>query len=196
MTLPLLTAAGVALLAMLGEWLHARRIRRVARLAFGPASQPRAWTKAAPALRVLSVAALAFGLLELYLLAPRAARPQLMPEGGFRHLVIALDVSPSMQLKDAGPTREKTRAQRAAEVLLSVLSRAALDQMRVSVVAFYTTAKPVVVDTYDIEVVKNILSDLPLEMAFQPGKTSLIEGIKESMALTESGSRAAPHCSS
>jgi Ca-activated chloride channel family protein len=33
--------------------------------------------------------------------------------------------------------------------------------------------------------VKNILNDLPLEMAFQPGKTSLIEGVKEAAALAK-----------
>ena len=69
---------------------------------------------------------------------------------------------------------------------MSVLERIALDQLRVSVVAFYTTAKPVVVDTYDIEVVKNVLNDLPLDMAFNVGKTSLIAGVKESVALARS----------
>src|SRR4029450_5781767 len=93
-----------------------------------------------------------WGALQLYLLAPRASRPQLVPEGGYRHLVIALDVSPSMQLKDGGPQRQQTRAKRASEVVLSMLERVALDQMRVSVVAFYTSAKPAVVDTLAIEV--------------------------------------------
>jgi Ca-activated chloride channel family protein len=40
-----------------------------------------------------------------------------------------------------------------------------------------------VVDTFDLEVVKNILNDLPLEMAFEPGKTSLIDGLKEAATL-------------
>lgn len=177
------TALALAVLAALAEWLHARRCRRVARLAFGPGGQPRGWTKIAPLLRVVAVALLGFGLVQLYLLAPRSARPQLVPEGGYRHLVIALDVSPSMQLKDAGAERKETRAKRASQVLLSVLERVALDQLRVSVVAFYTGAKPVVIDTFDLEVVKNVLNDLPLDVAFNPGKTSLLEGIKEAMAL-------------
>jgi Ca-activated chloride channel homolog len=172
-------------LAGAAEWAHARRCQRVARLAFGPAAAPRVWTKIAPALRVISLMLVTWGALQLYLLAPRASRPQLVPEGGFRHLVIALDVSPSMQLKDGGPQRQQTRARRASEVLLSMLERVALDQMRVSVVAFYTGAKPAVVDTFDIEVVKNILNDLPLEYAFNPGKTSLIDGIRESAALAK-----------
>jgi hypothetical protein len=59
-------------------------------------------------------------------------------------------------------------------VILSVLERVALEQLRVSVAAFYTGAKAAVVDTFDLEVVKNILNDLPLEMAFEPGKTLLM----------------------
>ncbi|MEA3211111.1 MAG: Ca-activated chloride channel [Chthoniobacter sp.] len=179
------TALAVAALALGGEWLHARRWRRVARLAFGPSGTARGWTKMAPAVRVVAVTLLAWGLVQLWILAPRASRPKQVPEGGYRHFVIALDVSPSMQLKDAGPARNQTRARRAAEVVLSVLERSALEQMRVSVVAFYTGAKPVVVDTFDLEVVKNILNDLPLEMAFEVGKTSLIDGIKESAALAK-----------
>ena len=50
--------------------------------------------------------------------------------------------------------------------------------MRVSVVAFYSDARPVVIDTFDPEVVANILDDLPLEYAFKPGKTNLYEGVK------------------
>lgn len=174
-------AAGVA--ATCGEWMHARRSARVARLAFGPAGRPRPWTMVAAPIRIVAITLLAWGLTELYLIVPRAARAKFVPEGGYRHLVIALDVSPSMQLKDAGPDRQQTRAHRAAEVVLSVLERVALEQLRVSVVAFYTGAKPAVVDTFDLEVVKNILNDLPLEMAFEPGKTSLIEGLKEAVTI-------------
>ncbi|HZJ14981.1 MAG TPA: vWA domain-containing protein [Chthoniobacteraceae bacterium] len=182
-TLPEYAAVAVAALAIFGEWIHSRRIRRVARLAFGPAGVARLWTRSAPFLRVAAVTLLAWGLSQLYILTPRAKRPQLLPEGGFRHLVIALDVSPSMKLKDSGPQRQQTRASRASDVVLSILSRASIEQVRISVVAFYTGAKPVVVDTFDLEVVKNILNDLPLEMAFNVGQTSLIEGIKESVNL-------------
>jgi Ca-activated chloride channel family protein len=178
-------AAAVALLAIGGEWLHARRCRRVARLAFGPSAQPRLWTRAVPLLRVLSLALLSWGLVQIYLIAPRAVRPTLTPEGGYRHLVIALDVSPSMTLKDGGPQHQQARAKRASEVVFSVLERIALDQLRVSVVSFYTGAKPVVIDTFDLAVVKNILNDLPLEIAYTPGKTSLLDGVRASMDLAK-----------
>jgi Ca-activated chloride channel family protein len=181
--IPEITTFSVALLAALAEWLHARRCRRVSRLAFGPAVGPRKWVAAAPALRVAAMGALAWGLTTLLLVQPAASRPVKIPEGGYRHLVIALDVSPSMQLADAGVGRQQRRAHRASEVLMSVLSRIALDQVRISVVAFYTGAKPVVVDTYDLEVVRNIINDLPLDYAFDIGKTKLFDGVREAANL-------------
>jgi len=128
-------------------------------------------------------------LVTLFFIRPRVASYDKIPDGGYRHLVIAWDVSPSMQLDDggfdSGKQKKRTRAQRGAKVLLSLFERIALDQVRISIVAFFTGAKPVVVDTYDLNVVKNILDDLPLDMAFDPGKTSLIDGIEESVRLAK-----------
>jgi Ca-activated chloride channel family protein len=90
-----------------------------------------------------------------------------------------------MQLKDAGSAAEQTRARRANEVMTSLLERIALDQVRVSIVAFYTSAKPVVIDTYDIEVVRNALNDLPLDIAFDVGKTALLEGVRQAAELAK-----------
>lgn len=177
--LPELSALAVLLLAGLAEWLHARRVARVAVLAFGPEGRPRDWTWLAAPARALALAALTWGLLTLTLLDPKTVKPAQTPQGGWRHLVIVLDVSPSMQLADAGPTGQQSRAKRAAELLMSILNRIALEQCRVSVVAFYNGAKPVVVDTADPEVVRNILSDLPLDQAFNVGKTKILDGIQE-----------------
>jgi len=182
---PILIALGVACWVALVEWFHGRRLIRVGRLAFGPSGVPRSWTAAVPFLRVVAAAAVTWGLAHLTLLTGRVGRPQLMPEGGYRHLVVAIDVSPSMQIKDAGPEHQQTRAQRAAAVLFSLLERIALDQMRISVVAFYNGAYPVVVDTYDLNVVRNILDDLPLDYAFAPGKTKLFAGLQEAAALAK-----------
>jgi len=178
-----ISTLAVLLLASLAEWLHARRCRVVGRLAFGPGGRPRPWTRAVPAARVLAAGALTWGFITLLSVTPRSAVSHLVPEGGYRHLVLALDVSPSMQLQDAGADGRQTRAQRMSEVLTSLLNRVATDQVRVSIVAFYTDAKPVVVDTFDLEVVKNALNDLPLDLAFDVGKTKLMEGVRESAAL-------------
>ena len=183
--IPELIALAALLLTALAEWLHGRRVRRVAALAFGPEGKPREWVWMAPFGRSLAVAALVWGLVTLFLLDPKVLRPKKSPEGGYRHLVIVLDVSPSMQLSDAGPGGLQTRAKRAAEVLMSILSRVALEQCRVSVVAFYSSAKPVVIDTADPEVVRNILDGLPLDQAFNVGKTRILDGIKEACELAK-----------
>ncbi len=162
----------------LAEWMHTRRVGRVAHMAFGPVGRPRSWVLAAPLMRVAAVGALAWGLWTLLLLD---AAPLGMDASGSRalhHVVIALDVSPSMHLKDAGPVGDEGRGDRARKVIRSILGRLDSRQTRVSIVAFYTNAKPVVVDTFDPEVVANVLSDLPLEHAFKAGKTNLYEGVK------------------
>ena len=181
-----LTLAAVLLIG-LAEWLHVRRCRRVARLAFGPTGTPREWTTVAPWLRVAATGALVWGFTTLLAIGPQTVRQvDLAPEGGYRHLVIALDVSPSMRLADAGPEGKQSRAQRASDVVMSLLQRVATDQVRVSIVAFYTGAKAVVVDTFDMEVVKNCLNDLPLDIAFNVGKTELLEGVRQSADLAKS----------
>src|ERR1044072_4519530 len=116
----LLITLAVMLLTALAEWLHARRCRRVARLAFGPGGKSNEWTRMAPALRVFACGALTWGFITLLFVGPRSVRSDLLPEGGYRHLVLALDVSPSMQLKDAGPEGKQRRAERASDVLTSL----------------------------------------------------------------------------
>lgn len=165
--------------------LHARRVRRVDRLAFGPGGSSPGWLRPVPSLRVLAVVLLSWALASLWHLGTHRVKPPVLPHAGWRHLVIALDVSPSMQLRDAGPERSQTRSKRASDLVQSALKRVALDQLRVSLVAFYTAAKPVAVDCQDPEVIRNALDDLPLETAFEPGKTRLLEGIRESSALAK-----------
>jgi Ca-activated chloride channel family protein len=185
MTAFYLTLAAV-LLTALAEWLHVRRCRRVARLAFGPNGVPRSWTRVAPWTRLAAVGALTWGFVTLWQIGPQSVRrEEFVPAGGFRHLVLALDVSPSMQLADAGAEGKQTRAARASEVLTSLLQRIALDQVHVSIIAFYSGAKPVVVDTSDMEVVNNCLNDLPLDIAFNVGQTELLEGVRQATELAK-----------
>lgn len=167
------------MLTVLGaEWLHARRCRRVARLAFGPFGRPQPWTRVASPLRVAASGALAWGLLVLLQLdEAQWARTDAASHssGSPHHVVIGLDVSPSMHIADAGPDGKQARADRARDVLRSMLERLDLRRSQVSIIAFYHKARPVVVDTFDPEVVNNILSDLPLEQAFRPGLTNLYD---------------------
>lgn len=185
----LLAAIGVALVAAIAEWLHARRVRRHGVLLFGAAGRPRAWTALAPAARVIGAAALTWGLLLLVVIDGRAGGSDPTdpdsPEQrrNARHLVIALDVSPSMTVVDAGPDGKLSRRARAADLLQSVLDRLDPRLVRTSVVAFYTSAKPVIVESIDPAVVRNVLTDLPLAQAFKDGQTNMYAGVREAAKL-------------
>ena len=174
-----LAALAVAILALAAETLHAARTRRLARLAFGPGQKPAAWARMAPALRVMALAALCWGLITLLELPPKVHVAETIPDKERRHVLIVLDVSPSMRLKDAGPNADESRMKRASVVMESFLQRVPIELYLLSVVACYNGAKPVVVDTKDLEVVRNIFGDLPMHYAFSAGKTDLFSGIGE-----------------
>lgn len=174
-----LAALGAALLSMIAEMLHAFRVRRIATLAFGPTRRPAWWALAAPLMRVLAVAALAWGMATLMQIQPKVHQAEVVRDGEYKHIVMVLDVSPSMRLQDAGTTKDKSRMVRAREVMESFFQRVAIEQFRVSVVATYTDAKNVVVDTKDLEVVRNILGDLPMHYAFASGKTDIFAGLRQ-----------------
>ncbi|MEC8160581.1 MAG: vWA domain-containing protein, partial [Planctomycetota bacterium] len=100
-------------------------------------------------------------------------------------VILVLDVSPSMRLQDGGPERDQSRMQRASDVMESFFKRVAIQQYKMSVVAVYSSAKPVVVETNDVDVVRNILNDLPMHYAFPVGKTDLFSGLNEAAALSK-----------
>lgn len=174
-----LAAVLALILACAGELLHAARVRAAAGLLFGPSRRPAAWALAAPPLRVVALAAASWGLTTLALMPPAIQKTAEVPEHEVRHLVLVLDVSPSMNLEDGGPTGKLRRKQRAAEVLDSFYGRVAVEKYKTTVVAFYTSAKPVVLDTTDLEVVRNFLVDLPMSQAFKNGPTDLLAGLNE-----------------
>jgi Ca-activated chloride channel family protein len=90
-----------------------------------------------------------------------------------------------MRLVDAGPDKRLSRMQRARDVMESFFKRVPLEAFRVSVVAFYTGAKPVVIDTKDMEVIRNILGDLPMHLAFPAGQTKLFSGLEEAARIAK-----------
>jgi len=183
--LPQLTASALVLLAIAAELQHARRTRRVALLAFGPRGRPAAWAWFAPLLRVGGFGAAAWGLTTLLLLPPKIHDTDEIPESELRHLLLVLDVSPSMRLEDAGGDGKKSRAKRAAELLESFFERVPMEIYRTTVVAVYSEAKPVVIDTRDLEVVRNILTELPMHNAFKSGSTDLFSGLEEAAKIAK-----------
>jgi Ca-activated chloride channel family protein len=174
-----LIALAAAILMTSAELLHARRVRRMAALSFGPGRKPALWTRLAPPLRVAAAAAVAWGLTTLCFLQPKVHKTGIIAENEYRDLLLVLDVSPSMRLQDAGPEGKQSSRQRASDLLKSFFARVPMELYRTSVVAVYNGAKPVVVRTTDPEVIRNILEDLPMQYAFQAGPTDLFTGLEE-----------------
>ena len=180
-----LVAITAAILASFAEAIHLMRCRRIATLAYGPSGRPMPWVAIVPLLRVGSLTALAWGLTTLMLISPKVHQAATVESEDFKHVIMVLDVSPSMRLDDAGPKKDTTRASRARELLDSFFNRVPMEEYRVTVVATYTGAKPVVIDTRDIEVVRNVISDLPMHHAFTSGQTKLFDGLEEAARIAK-----------
>ena len=179
----LLAACTVVIFASAAEMIHYRRCRRLAPLAFGPTGSPAIWARCAPLLRIVALAALSWGLVTLLQLEPKVHTAKEVAGHELKHVMLVLDVSPSMRLQDAGVEMDQSRRQRAFVLMESFFRRIAIQQYRISVIAVYNGAKPVVVDTRDVEVVRNILDDLPMQFAFPAGKTDLFSGLAEAAKL-------------
>lgn len=177
----LIVAGVAAVLVLSAEALQVRRTLKVAPFVFGPDRAPSLWLWIATATRPIGAALLAGSLTALALLPPISHRKD-GAEVAFeklKHVVVVLDVSPSMRLQDAGLKNDQSRMKRAREVMESYFQRVPMSEFRVSVVAVYTDAFPVVEDTKDAGVVRNILNDLPMHFAFVPGETDLFAGIRK-----------------
>jgi Ca-activated chloride channel family protein len=172
------TAIGIAGLAAVGEWLHARRVARLSRLAFGPHGRPRRWTMLAPPLRVLALAGVVWSLFTL-IAFNNLSRERDRRTAVTRHLMILLDVSPSMQLADAGEGDGQRRTVRAAEVLKSVLDRVPGDNVRFSAASFYTEARMLARECQDRELMVHFAADVPFYYTYKPGKTDLLKSLNQ-----------------
>jgi len=178
--LPEMITAIVALVAVIAEVIHWRRINRVSRLAFGPIERPAIWVYASPVLRVVGLSLACWGFLSLLLVVEaRVHNTGEIEDKDYKHLVLVVDVSPSMHLQDAGPEADRTRRQRASDVLESLFNRIPMRQFKITVIAVYTDAKMLLEDSKDYEVVRHIMEKMPMWHAFKPGKTKLMDGITE-----------------
>ncbi|MGK0187116.1 MAG: Ca-activated chloride channel family protein [Verrucomicrobiales bacterium] len=185
MVVELVTIAVVILSAAAELW-HTHRIKRLAPLAFGPKRRPALWVFLAPVLKIAAIGLLAWGLMSLILaVKPKVYQAKAVDEDEIRHIVIVLDVSPSMKLADAGPEMNETRSKRAYDVMESFFKRVSMEQMRLSLIAVYNGAKPVIVDTKDADVVRNFLDGLDMYQAFDTGKTKLFSGLEEAAKIAK-----------
>lgn len=184
--LPELITASIALVAVIAEFVHWRRLKKVARLAFGPQERPAFWVYLTPLFRVVGISLASWGFLSLLLVVEaRVHNTGEIPEEDYKHLVLVVDVSPSMHLEDAGPEGDRTRRQRASDVLESLFNRIPMRQFKVSIIAVYTDAKMILEDSKDHEVVRHIMETMPMWHAYKPGKTKLMDGITEAVKLTK-----------
>lgn len=177
--LPEILAFAMLVLMALAEWRHARRVHSIRFLAFGPRGKPAAWTRSVPFIRAVSMTAVTWGLASLlWTVEARTHNRDSIPEQDIRHLVLIVDVSPSMGLLDAGSAGKLTRRQRASEIVESVFNRISLRQFRITFIAVYSDAKPLLEDSSDHEVVRHMLESMPMWHAFKSGKTNLMSGIE------------------
>ncbi len=178
-------AAAVVVVAVAAELLHFARVLRVAPLAFGPGRARLAVAVASPVLRVLAIAAVAFGTTVLVVLPPKTHKAGEIKESEYRHLVLVLDVSRSMNVEDAGPGGTQKRSNRAADLIQSFFERVQAERYKTTVIAVAAEAKPVVKDTADREVIRNILTELPMRHAFKPGETNIFAGLEEAVKIAK-----------
>jgi Ca-activated chloride channel homolog len=180
-----IVAGVVVLLAIAAEAIHFRRVLRAAPLAFGPRRAGLVFATVAPVLRALGLGCAAWGLTVLATLAPKSHKEGEIKESEYRHLVLVLDVSRSMEAEDAGPGGKQKRAERAADLIQSFFERVQAERYKTTIVAVATEAKPVVLDTTDREVVRNILTELPMRHAFKPGETNIFAGLEEAAKIAK-----------
>ncbi len=166
-------------LGVFAEKMHEKRVDLSVPLAFGPTHSLAAWIRILPALRGFLIAGAVWALMTLIAIDGAKAEARSKEE---RHLVVLLDVSPSMLIEDASPARNQRRALRAAEVLESVLNRAPGDHLKVWLSAFYTTQKPLIQESVDRNLILYMARDVPLHIAFKAGKTNLLDAVNKTAA--------------
>ncbi|MEM6472453.1 MAG: vWA domain-containing protein [Planctomycetota bacterium] len=186
---PLWTAGIGAVICLLvvafAEWLQSRRNRSVAKLAFGSSGKPTAWARCVPAARVCLMSMMTWGFVILLMVPPTVAEVEPAVEAS-KHVLVCLDSSPSMFLKDAGRRDLRSgeyeqRMIRAGKVVQAVLDRLDGENTRITVFGVYTKAIPIVEETYDKSVVQNLFDGLPVYSAFKPGPTQLSSSVSDAI---------------
>ena len=84
-----------------------------------------------------------------------------------------------MWLADAGESGAQLRAERASEVLKSVLDRVPGDNVRFTAANFYTETRLVVTDCEDRELVHHMTCGIPFHVTYKPGRTDLLKSLNQ-----------------
>ena len=95
---PEILALATLVLTIGAEMIHSRRIKSIATLAFGPPALPSSWTRIVPAMRCVALASGIWGLTTLLTIQPKIHKAKAVDPDEIRHIIIVLDVSPSMKI--------------------------------------------------------------------------------------------------
>jgi Ca-activated chloride channel family protein len=168
----------LAVVVLLAWWMHSRRRRRLAEFLGGRRAAERLARSNLYRLQLERVLLLALTTMAL---AAAAADPRWAgrdPEAPPRSVVVAIDVSASMQATDVEPTRLAQAVQVADELIQS------LEDERVGLLLYSGTTYTLAPPTADVATVRHFLSGVTPTIASEhdPG-TLLSAAIRESAAL-------------
>jgi Ca-activated chloride channel homolog len=176
--------AALLLIVVLGMWRHAHRRRALAESLGGRSAAGR--LSAANLYRWRVERGILVGVAAMALAAAAAgpawnvAPPEPPPEPAIRNVIVAIDVSASMQASDVEPNRLAGATAAAADII------SALENDRVGLLLFAGTPYPLAPPTSDHEAVRYLLGGVTptIASAHDPGSLPSV-AIGEAMAMLE-----------
>lgn len=170
------------LLALGAELLHLRRCWRLRNFLFHGCRFP--WTAlgALATTRLLALALVTIALTKLWSEStiPAAMNSNFNVEEMDR-LIIALDASLSMDLRDGGPNRDISRGERAAELIKDLLVQNGSKLPRTTLIVFADKATPLAVDTNDLNVIRHGLNNRGLSQVLFDDEQTTVGAALESI---------------
>lgn len=179
MVVPILIAA--LLLMVIAEVLHARRCVRLRGLLFHASHVPWGRISTLAATRVAGFSLVCLGLAKLSLDSSHPAELNFVFNNEETdRLLILLDCSQSMNLRDAGPEGNKSRGERAADLIRDVLLGEKRELPRTSLVVFADETTPLAIDTSDWKVIRHCLNNRNLStVLFDDELTTISAALEE-----------------
>jgi hypothetical protein len=167
--------AGALLILIAAEAFHIRACVRQRDLLFHGCEIPWFWIGLLSAMRILGFILLLVGTSQLWRESMHPAKANTLPTIDENdRLLILLDASLSMDLRDAGPEGDISRGERAAEIIQELVLGGGRGAPRTTLVVFAETALPLAVDTNDWNVIRHSLNNRNLsEFLFKGRKTTI-----------------------
>lgn len=163
------------LVALLAELAHLRRCFCLRGLLFGACHFPWKTMVALAVTRLAGISLLAAGGFLLLTTVPHPAELNSMTGSEeMDRLLILLDCSKSMDLRDAGEQGDLSRGQRAAQLIQDMLHEEDRELPRTSLVVFADEAMPLAIDTVDWQVLTHSINNRSLsEVLFDDEQTTI-----------------------